>query len=100
MGWRVGHGIGPKVTYEQRRRQVVLAHDITSDQKELPTTEDHDEAKKHLYPPRDTKVPSFARKDDKHGLGYTSGMGLTELVSADATSKSEKAAKGPNISGK
>ena len=101
MGWRYGHGIGPKVTYEQHRRQAALAYDVMGRQPDPPGAEDHEEAKKHPYPPRDTKVPSFARKDNKHGLGYTSGLGLTDLVS-DGTDgrKADQASKGPNISGK
>ena len=99
MGWRMGHGIGPRVTYEQRKRQNALAHDTAGDNFQPPSGEDHEEAKRHLYPPRDTKVPSFSRKDDKHGLGYKAGLGLTDLVSAEATAgKAGKVVKGPNIS--
>ncbi|KAL5513116.1 hypothetical protein ACEPAH_3514 [Sanghuangporus vaninii] len=83
MGWRIGHGIGPKVTYEQRKRQDALLRGLTGSEGALSGPEDHEEATKHLYPPRDTKAPVFKRKDDKHGLGYESGPGLSQLVATE-----------------
>ncbi|OCB89976.1 hypothetical protein A7U60_g2831 [Sanghuangporus baumii] len=87
MGWRIGHGIGPKVTYEQRKRQDALFHGLTGFEGALSKPEDHEEATKHLYPPRDTKAPVFKRKDDKHGLGYESGPGLSQLVATEMSAK-------------
>ncbi|KAL5492333.1 hypothetical protein ACEPAI_3780 [Sanghuangporus weigelae] len=99
MGWRIGHGIGPKVTYEQRKRQDALFHGLTGSEGALPEPEDHEEATKHLYPPRDTKVPVFKRKDDKHGLGYESGPGLSQLVATEISAKDRSTSgQGPKIS--
>jgi G patch domain-containing protein 1 len=55
---------------------------------------DDDEAAKHLYAPRDTKVLVFKARDNSHGLGYTPGMGLSEIVDGSA-----KESSGPVISG-
>ncbi|KAI5122486.1 hypothetical protein M0805_001395 [Coniferiporia weirii] len=95
MGWRVGHGIGPKITYEERKRQLALSHLLPSALNDLEDTEDHEEAKRHLYPPIDTKVPFYGRKDNSYGLGYEPGMGLVDMVSAES---GDKAGQGPNIS--
>ena len=99
MGWRPGHGIGPKVTYEQRKRQDTLFHGPVGSEGTLPELEDHEEAKKHLYPARDTKVPIYKRKDDKHGLGFEAGPGLSQLVAADAAKGRSPSKQGPSISG-
>ncbi|KAI0079117.1 hypothetical protein K474DRAFT_1705947 [Panus rudis PR-1116 ss-1] len=74
MGWRPGHGIGPRLTYEQRKAQD-RAHGTS-------TTEDDDdeEAKKHIYPRRDTPLVAAPRKDNAHGLGYTPGISLNESL--------------------
>ena len=97
MGWRPGHGVGPKVTYEQRKRQEQLSFVAPSQSKAsvLALDENDDEAKKHMYPPINTVVPVFKRKENSFGLGYIPGKGLSEIVagSADGTKK------GPNISG-
>ncbi|KAH8116377.1 hypothetical protein DFH11DRAFT_1876226 [Phellopilus nigrolimitatus] len=99
MGWRLGHGIGPRVTYEQRKRQDTLSFAPTGSGGELRDAEEHEEAKKHLYPPRDTKVPSFKRKENSYGLGYNPGMGLTNMVAAETTGGHGQTAKqGSNIS--
>lgn len=90
MGWRLGHGVGPRITYEQRKAQDALYGDTSS------SLDDDDEAKKHMYPPRDTRVHNFKRKDDSFGLGYIRSKGLTELVTDDSGSKP---GSGPNISG-
>lgn len=82
MGWRLGQGVGPRLTYAQRRSQ----------QGPVPKEEGEDEeAKKHLYPRRDTPVLISARKDNFHGLGYVPGMRLE-----DAVGQNEQA--GPQIS--
>ena len=100
MGWRLGHGIGPKISYEERKRQDALSHAPVGSGGELADTGDHDEAKKHLYPPRDTKVPTFRRKDDKYGLGYEPGLGLSEMLNEEMNvGDGTKRKQGPNISG-
>ena len=96
MGWRPGHGIGPKVTYEQRKRQERHSFVPPSQlQAATATFDDNDEeAKKHMYPPINTVVPLLKRKEDSHGLGYIPGKGLGEIVAGSVNS----AGKGPNIS--
>lgn len=72
MGWRLGQGVGPRLTYAQRRAQQGPF---------APKEEDEDEeAKKHLYPRKDTPVLLAPRKDNFHGLGYVPGMRLEEAV--------------------
>lgn len=74
MGWRLGQGIGPRVSYEKRLQQDRDAG--------VPPTllEDDEEARKHTYPPRDIKVVSVKRKDNAHGLGYDPGMSLNDSL--------------------
>lgn len=95
MGWRPGHGIGPKLTYEQHKREALLAHSSVASGTEMNEPEDHDEAKKHLYPRTDTKVVVIPRKDDKHGVGYEPGASLTAMVNQ----RDDQTPQGPNISG-
>ena len=85
MGWRLGQGIGPRITYEQRRAQDRSAG--------FAPDEEDEEAKKHMYPRRDTPLLLVPRKDNSHGLGYTPGMGLNESLGRAGE------AKGPHISG-
>ena len=89
MGWRLGQGVGPRVRYEQRRAQDRAARAAPSVQED--GAED-DEAKKHMYPRRDTSLLIVQRKDNSHGLGYSPGMGLNESLGR------EGAKQGPNIS--
>ncbi|KAH9893159.1 hypothetical protein C8Q73DRAFT_791046 [Cubamyces lactineus] len=78
MDWRPGHGIGPRLTYAQRKRQDAGFLDPS---KEVEGDEDDiEEAKKHMYPRRDTPVILAPRKDNFHGLGYTPGLGLNESL--------------------
>ncbi|KII86063.1 hypothetical protein PLICRDRAFT_56526 [Plicaturopsis crispa FD-325 SS-3] len=77
MGWRLGQGIGPRMTWRQRRKQDLQAS--TGNALDL-APEDDEEANKHTYAPRDTAVLLVDRKDNSHGLGYRPGMGLHESV--------------------
>ncbi|KAI0343331.1 hypothetical protein BDW22DRAFT_1407187 [Trametopsis cervina] len=87
MGWRIGQGIGPRITLEQRRTQDRL-HGIPTEDVE------DEEAKKHMYPRRDTPLLIVPRKDNSHGLGYTPGMGLNESLGAGGS----RDAKGSKLS--
>lgn len=95
MGWRLGQGIGPRLTYAQRKAQdagfLDPSKEIEGDE------EDVAEAKKHMYPRRDTQVMLAPRKDNFHGLGYSPGMGLNESVGYGQGG--ERGPGGPNISG-
>ncbi|KAJ7623714.1 hypothetical protein FB45DRAFT_926546 [Roridomyces roridus] len=96
MGWRLGQGIGPRVSLRQRKLQDLQAqalsgHRIPGADVEIP--DDDEEANKHTYAPRDTPVLAVARKDNTHGLGYRPGMSLTESVGGRGGG-----ASGPNLS--
>ncbi|KAL1759798.1 hypothetical protein FB107DRAFT_270824 [Schizophyllum commune] len=93
MGWKLGHGVGPRVSLRQRRIQDMQAasgHTLAADDIALPDDGD-EEASRHTYAPRDTPVLLVPRKDNTHGLGYRPGMGLGE------SSGSGKERAGPNI---
>ncbi|KAF8316649.1 hypothetical protein DL93DRAFT_2056211 [Clavulina sp. PMI_390] len=90
MGWRAGQGVGPRVTYDQLRRQDLQSSDLPMSSK-TEEMEVDEEAKKHTFAPRDTKTILFRAKDNQFGLGYVPGTTL-----ADAVSKAQSS--GPNIS--
>lgn len=98
MGWRLGQGIGPRVTLAQRKKQDSEARQagsisrVTLDNLTIP--DDDEEADKHTYAPRDTPLLVVERKDNWHGLGYRPGMGLNESLG----SKGQSQPKGPNLS--
>jgi G patch domain-containing protein 1 len=94
MGWRIGQGIGPRVTWKQRKLQDLQAtagSKITVN--EISVSEDDAEASKHTYAPRDTPILIVDRKDNSHGLGYRPGMSLNESLGV----KTRSNASGPNI---
>ncbi|KAK7686311.1 hypothetical protein QCA50_010535 [Cerrena zonata] len=90
MGWRTGHGIGPRVTYEQRRAQDRTFGISAS----LNEDEVDEEAKKHMYPRRDTPVLLAPRKENAHGLGYRPGISLNESLGVGG----KKGPLGPKLS--
>ncbi|KAI0675593.1 hypothetical protein C8Q78DRAFT_1005437 [Trametes maxima] len=93
MGWRPGQGIGPRITYAQRKRQDAGFLDPS---KEVDGDEDDiEEAKKHMYPRKDVPVILASRKDNFHGLGYNPGLGLNESVGREGN---EHIQRGPTIS--
>ncbi|KIY64089.1 hypothetical protein CYLTODRAFT_381352 [Cylindrobasidium torrendii FP15055 ss-10] len=97
MGWKLGQGIGPRVTLRQRKlqdKQAFVSGRVAAG--DLLTGEDDsvdDEAAKHKYPPRDTPVVVFRRKENAHGVGYLPGTRLDE-----EGRKQGNAPKGPTIS--
>ncbi|KAJ6606998.1 hypothetical protein B0H10DRAFT_573183 [Mycena sp. CBHHK59/15] len=81
MGWRIGQGIGPRVTLKQRKLQDLQAQTgrrVSGEDIEIP--DDHEEASQHTYAPRDTPLLVVERKDNSHGVGYHPGMSLNESV--------------------
>ncbi|KAH9066795.1 hypothetical protein EDB87DRAFT_1588266 [Lactarius vividus] len=80
MGWRPGQGVGPRVTWRTRKIQDLLAAGKSIDGVDIDALDDDEEAKRHMYPPRDTVVPRFSTKSDSYGLGYTSAPGLVESL--------------------
>jgi G patch domain-containing protein 1 len=69
MGWRPSQGIGPRVSYQQRKLQDELAG--------VPPPPEDPEAEKHTYAPRDVKVPNIPTKDNAFGIGYVPAAGLS-----------------------
>lgn len=90
MGWRPGQGIGPRLTYEQRRAQD-HTYGLSASLNEYEVDE---EAKKHMYPRRDAPVLLAPRKENAHGLGYKPGMSLNESLGVGG----KKRPSGPKIS--
>ncbi|KAI6006679.1 hypothetical protein F5J12DRAFT_905697 [Pisolithus orientalis] len=88
MGWRLGWGIGPRVSW--RQHEIQYGRDPSA-------TEVDEEAKKHTYPPRDTPLVVVGRKDDFHGIGYNKGLGLH--ASSGAVQGSSSAKQGPRLAG-
>ncbi|SRR6266702_3617422 len=80
MGWRPGQGVGPRVTWRARKIQDLLAAGKSIDGVDINALDDDEEAKRHMYPPRDTVVPRFSMKSDSYGIGYTAGPGLVESL--------------------
>lgn len=96
MGWRLGQGIGPRISLRQRKLQDMQASfgsRITGDVINIP--EDDEEASKHTYAPRDTRILLVDRKDNTHGLGYQPGMGLNESLGV----KGSNGTAGPKLAG-
>ncbi|KAI0305795.1 hypothetical protein B0F90DRAFT_1872703 [Multifurca ochricompacta] len=78
MGWRPGQGVGPRVSWRTRKIQDLLAAGKSINGVDIDALDDDEEAKRHLYPPRDTVVPRVQMKSDAYGLGYTAASGLNE----------------------
>ena len=84
MGWREGQGVGPRVSYEQRKRQAAEI----GIRLEGEDADDADgEAAKHYYAPLDRPLTlikgSSISRDKGWGLGYRAGMGLKETLRAE-----------------
>ncbi|TCD61711.1 hypothetical protein EIP91_008020 [Steccherinum ochraceum] len=86
MGWRMGQGIGPRLTYQQRREQDISLGFAAMELGD-------EEAQKHKYPRRDTPLLIVPRKDNQHGLGYSPGMSLNQSLGV----KGGANAKGPKL---
>ncbi|EAL20787.1 hypothetical protein CNBE1490 [Cryptococcus deneoformans B-3501A] len=81
LGWRPGQGIGPRVTLRKLRIQegklgkARLGMDDGG----------HDaEAGKHTFAPRDVRLLVYESKEDKQGLGFEKGKGMSRLPPAMA----------------
>lgn len=84
MGWKVGWGIGPRVSW--RRHEIQYGRDPDA-------TDADEEAKKHTYPPRDTGIIVVERKDNFHGLGYNSAPSLHTSLGVKISSSVEESLK-------
>jgi len=99
MGWRHGQGIGPRLTWRQKRLQDAQAKStriLTLDDLKLDPHEEDEEAQKYTYPRPDTPPTLVPRKDNAHGLGYTPGLNLNDAIGNERDSKPS----GPRISGR
>lgn len=99
MGWRPGQGIGPRLTWRQKKLQDAQAKSIrmlTLDDLKLDPNDEDEEAQKHTYPRPDTPLTIVPRKDNAHGLGYTPGISLDDALGNDPN----HAPSGPKISGR
>jgi G patch domain-containing protein 1 len=94
MGWRPGQGIGPRVSWRTRKIQDLLAAGKSLNGVDIDALDDDEEAKRHLYPPRDTVVPRVLMKTDAHGIGFEAAAGLT-----DSLGKKRPQTKDPKLSG-
>jgi G patch domain-containing protein 1 len=94
MGWRPGQGAGPRVSWRTRKIQDLLAAGRSIDGVDIDALDDDEEAKRHLYPPRDTIVPRFPMKSDPYGLAYTAAPGLIESFGQKRPDP-----KGPKLAG-
>ncbi|OWZ54348.1 G patch domain-containing protein 1 [Cryptococcus neoformans 125.91] len=80
LGWRPGQGIGPRVTLRKLRIQegklgkARLGMDDSG--------HEDAEAGKHTFAPRDVKLLVYESKEDKQGLGFEKGKGMSRLPPA------------------
>ncbi|KAF8159383.1 hypothetical protein B0H34DRAFT_654370 [Crassisporium funariophilum] len=99
MGWRLGQGIGPRLTLKERKAQDAEAYQATTGARysggTLNIPEDDEEATKHTYAPRDTPILHVKRKDNSHGVGYVPGLSLNESIGES----SGGANQGPKLAG-
>ena len=84
MGWRPGQGVGPRVTCDQLRKQDMQSSELPVSARTNEMDED-DEARKHTFAPRDTKVIVFRPKENHFGLGYAPGATLSETANHGET---------------
>ncbi|PWN49000.1 hypothetical protein IE53DRAFT_388798 [Violaceomyces palustris] len=91
MGWKEGHGIGPRVSAAKRRRLAALQS--FGKWQEEPDAERDDEGERHLFPPPDSKLMSFSTKNDRKGLGWTGKSSLNQLLSDVHAKEQPTAAK-------
>ncbi len=94
MGWRPGQGVGPRVSWRTHKIQDLLAAGKSINGVDIDSLDDDEEAKRHLYPPRDTVVPRVLMKTDAYGIGYKAGAGLIESLG-----QKRPQTKGPKLSG-
>lgn len=105
MGWKPGHGIGPLVSHARREQLAALAQDMhagpsghtASKASQTRGTNEHDEAKRHLYPPPDTPMLPVSSNRERRGLGASPSGGrsldrlLSEYHAKDARLEAEAA---------
>jgi G patch domain-containing protein 1 len=95
MGWRLGQGVGPRVSAAKLKQQDAQLSALPSEVVPLPEIDVSDEAVKHTFAPRDSKIPIYSTKDNFFGLEYSSGVRLH----SDERGRVNTTNEGPNISG-
>ncbi|GAA5923523.1 uncharacterized protein JCM15063_003675 [Sporobolomyces koalae] len=95
MGWREGQGVGPRMTYDERKRQAVeLGVTLPSDD-----LDDASEAQKHLFAPLDQPLVlvkgNTASTERGWGLGYQPGMTLDAQLKTEGAGAAVKHSFGP-----
>ena len=93
MGWRLGQGIGPRITLKQCKAQDAQVYEASTGAKYSGSTlnipEYDEEATKHTYAPHDTPVLAVKRKVDTHRLGYVPGLSLSKSLGNNAAGDSK-----------
>jgi G patch domain-containing protein 1 len=80
MGWQIGQGIGPRLTWRQRHLQgIQLSTGRGPSSGYDSSIPDDEKARKYTYEPCDTQILLVGWKDNSHGLGYDPGIGLHEV---------------------
>lgn len=72
MGWREGHGLGPKVSFERRNKLLKMSGSSQVDLDQKPDFST-DSNSKNVFPPPDTPLFNSAQikvGENKHGLGW------------------------------
>ena len=92
MGWRPGQGIGPRITYRQRKAQDLELGIFIEDQEG-----EDSEMSKHMYAPRDHPILRVERKENAQGLGYTPDLNLQQSL---GRAGAPKAMSGPSLAGR
>lgn len=83
QGWKLGQGIGPRISGKKRKAQIKKSGYGLNDDEEHEEDDDvvmgdEEIGKKNItFAPKDTRLITYEQKDDKFGLGYIRGMNLT-----------------------
>lgn len=94
MGWKPGHGLGPKVSWK-RREQL---RNLLGIGREASDAEGEREAKNHLFPPPDTELSRPDVHQGVHGLGWDNKNKALTLSEALENARSQQARDNPRKS--
>lgn len=72
MGWKEGHGLGPRLTFSKRNKLLQLLGIKPLSKDDIP---DSNQKQKAVFPPPDTKILNASdrnerKRNDLHGLGW------------------------------
>lgn len=95
LGWRPGQGIGPRVTL---RKLKIQEGKLGKARLGMDDSEHDDaEAGKHTFAPRDVKLLVYESKEDKQGLGFEKGKGMSRLRKSSSPNLTTHAAEYINV---